>query len=38
VVLSIFAHGVTAVPAIGLYARRVASLGAAAPENWEFRA
>jgi len=31
--LSIFAHGLTAVPGIDLYARRVALLGAAAPEH-----
>ncbi|HEX8802027.1 MAG TPA: cation:proton antiporter [Terriglobales bacterium] len=33
VALSIFAHGLTAVPGIDLYARRVALLGAAAPEH-----
>jgi len=35
--LSIFAHGVTAIPGIGLYGRRVASLDAAAPEHRELR-
>ena len=38
VVLSIFAHGFTALPGIDLYARRVASLDAAAPEHHELRA
>ena len=38
VVLSIFAHGLTAVPGIDLYARRVALLDAAAPEHQEVRA
>jgi NhaP-type Na+/H+ or K+/H+ antiporter len=38
VVLSIFAHGLTAVPGIDLYSRRVASLDAAAPEHRELRA
>ena len=33
VVLSIFAHGLTAVPGIDLYARRVALLDTAAPEH-----
>jgi NhaP-type Na+/H+ or K+/H+ antiporter len=37
VVLSIFAHGLTAVPGIELYARRVALLGATAPEHRELR-
>ena len=36
--LSIFAHGLTAVPGIDLYARRVALLGAAAPEHRGLRA
>jgi sodium/hydrogen antiporter len=35
VVLSIFAHGLSAVPGINLYAREVASLDAAAPEHQE---
>src|SRR6516164_6342771 len=38
VVLSIFAHGFTAVPGIDLYARRVALLDSAAPEHRELRA
>jgi hypothetical protein len=38
VVLSIFAHGLTAVPGIDFYARRVALLGATAPEHRELRA
>ena len=38
VVLSIFAHGLTAVPGMELYARRVALLDAAAPEHRELRA
>lgn len=38
VVLSIFAHGLTAVPGIDLYARRIASLDAAAPEHREVKA
>ena len=33
VALSIFAHGVTALPGIGLYGRRLAALGADAPEH-----
>ncbi len=33
VLLSIFAHGLSANPAIGRYARRVARMGADAPEN-----
>ena len=33
VLLSIFAHGLSAKPGIGLYARAVAKLGADAPEN-----
>jgi len=37
VVLSIFAHGLTAVPGIDLYARRLASLDARAPEHRELR-
>ena len=32
VLLSIFAHGLSATPGIGLYARKIASLDAAAPE------
>jgi len=32
VLVSIFAHGLTALPGIGLYARRVAALGGDAPE------
>jgi sodium/hydrogen antiporter len=38
VLISIFAHGVSAAPGIGLYARRIASLGAAAPEHQEVKA
>ncbi len=37
VVLSIFAHGLTAVPGIELYARRLALLHAEAPEHRELR-
>ncbi len=33
VLLSIFAHGLSAMPGIGLYARKIASLAAAAPEH-----
>jgi len=32
VVLSIFAHGLSAIPGINIYARKVAALGASAPE------
>jgi NhaP-type Na+/H+ or K+/H+ antiporter len=35
VLLSIFAHGLTAMPGIELYARSIASLGAGAPERQE---
>ena len=35
VALSIFAHGLSAVPGINLYARKIASLGADAPEHQE---
>jgi len=35
VVLSIFAHGLSAVPGIGLYSRKVAALNASAPERRE---
>ena len=35
VALSIFAHGLSAAPGIGLYARKVAALGADAPEHQE---
>ena len=38
VMLSIFAHGLTALPGINLYARKIASLGADAPEHQEVRA
>ena len=38
VVLSIFAHGLTAMPGINLYARKIASLGTDAPEHQEVRA
>jgi NhaP-type Na+/H+ or K+/H+ antiporter len=37
VVLSIFVHGLTAVPGINLYARKVTTLPAAAPEHQEVR-
>ena len=33
VVLSIFAHGLSAIPGISIYARKVAALGASAPES-----
>jgi NhaP-type Na+/H+ or K+/H+ antiporter len=33
VLLSIFAHGLSALPGIGLYARQIAGLGAGAPEH-----
>jgi len=33
VVLSIFAHGLSAIPGISIYARKVAALGALAPES-----
>lgn len=35
VVMSIFVHGLTAKPGIGLYSRKVAALGAEAPEHLE---
>jgi NhaP-type Na+/H+ or K+/H+ antiporter len=35
VLLSIFAHGLSAMPGIGLYARKIASLTASAPEHQE---
>ena len=35
VVLSIFAHGLSALPGIGLYARRIASLDETSPERRE---
>src|SRR5271165_433546 len=35
VLLSIFAHGLSAMPGIGLYARKIASLAADAPEHQE---
>ncbi len=37
VALSIFAHGFSAVPGIGLYARKIAALGPDAPEHQEVR-
>ena len=37
VLLSIFAHGLSAMPGIGLYARKVASLKADAPEHQDAR-
>ncbi len=33
VLLSIFAHGLSAMPGIGLYARKIAALPATAPEH-----
>jgi len=38
VMLSIFAHGLSAVPGINLYARKIASLGADAPEHQQVKA
>jgi len=38
VLLSIFAHGLTAMPGINLYARKIAPLGTDAPEHQEVRA
>jgi len=35
VLLSIFAHGFSAMPGIGLYARKIATLDASAPEHLE---
>jgi NhaP-type Na+/H+ or K+/H+ antiporter len=35
VLLSIFAHGLSSLPGIGLYARKIAALGASAPEHQE---
>jgi NhaP-type Na+/H+ or K+/H+ antiporter len=37
VLLSIFAHGLSAMPGIGLYARKIASLAADAPEHQDAR-
>jgi len=37
VLLSIFAHGLSGMPGIALYARRIASLEAAAPEHQDAR-
>lgn len=37
VLLSIFAHGLTAMPGISLYASKVLSLDSAAPEHWDAR-
>ncbi len=37
VVFSIFAHGLSALPGIGLYQRRIASLDVSAPEHQELR-
>jgi NhaP-type Na+/H+ or K+/H+ antiporter len=37
VLLSIFAHGLSAMPGIGLYARKTTSLAADAPEHRKFR-
>ena len=38
VMLSIFAHGLSAVPGINLYAKSIAGLGADAPEHQEVKA
>jgi sodium/hydrogen antiporter len=38
VVLSIFAHGISAIPGINLYERKIASLGSTAPEHQEVKA
>jgi NhaP-type Na+/H+ or K+/H+ antiporter len=38
VLISIFAHGLTAMPGIGLYARKIKSLGPTAPEHQEVKA
>jgi NhaP-type Na+/H+ or K+/H+ antiporter len=38
VLISIFANGLSAAPGIGLYGRRIASLGPAAPEHQEVKA
>ena len=38
VMLSIFAHGLSAVPGINLYARKIASLDTAAPEHQQVKA
>jgi len=38
VLLSIFAHGLSAMPGIGLYARKIAALGDQAPEHREITA
>ena len=35
VLLSIFAHGLSAMPGVNLYERKIASLGADAPEHAE---
>jgi len=37
VLLSIFVHGLSAMPGIGLYARKTTSLAADAPEHRKFR-
>jgi sodium/hydrogen antiporter len=37
VLLSIFAHGLSAVPGIAIYARKIASLPAGTPEHQEFK-
>ena len=37
VLLSIFAHGLSAMPGIGLYARKTTSLAADAPEHRKFK-
>jgi NhaP-type Na+/H+ or K+/H+ antiporter len=37
VLLSIFAHGMSAMPGIGFYERKIASLGSGAPEHQEVK-
>jgi NhaP-type Na+/H+ or K+/H+ antiporter len=37
VMLSIFAHGMSAMPGIGFYERKIASLGSGAPEHQEVK-
>ena len=37
VLISIFAHGLSAMPGIGLYTRKIAPLDAAAPERQEVK-
>ena len=37
VLLNVFAHGLSAMPGIDLYARKIASLAADAPEHRKFK-